>query len=82
MSGDLTTIRTELAHRTGDGIDVTLFWVRGRTTDATIVCVCDRREGAFFEIPAEPHLALDVYHHPFAYRDFSTLDYHDSRLAA
>jgi hypothetical protein len=82
MNGDLMTIRTELAHRAGDGIDVTLYWVRGRTNDATIVCVCDQREGAYFEIPAEPWLALDVYHHPFAYRDFSTLDYHDSRLAA
>jgi hypothetical protein len=81
MSGDLMTTRTELAHRRGDGIDVTLFWVRG-TNDATIVCVCDRREGSYFEIPAEPWLALDVYHHPFAYRDFSSLDYHDSRFAA
>jgi hypothetical protein len=31
---------------------------------------------------AEPYLALDVYYHPFAYRDFSTVDYDDSRLAA
>jgi hypothetical protein len=82
MTNDLTHVRTELAHRSGDGIDVTLFWVRGIRNAATIVCVCDRREGAYFEIAAEPHLALDVYDHPFAYRDFSTLDYSDSRLAA
>jgi hypothetical protein len=82
MTNDLTDIRTELAHRSGDGIDVTLFWVRGSRNDTTIVCVCDRREGAYFEIAAEPHLALDVYNHPFAYRDFSTLEYRDSRLAA
>lgn len=82
MTDDLTDIRTELAHRSGDGIDVTLFWVRGSRNDATIVCVCDRREGAYFEIAAEPYLALDVYHHPFAYRDLSTLDCRDSRLAA
>ena len=81
MTDVFNTIRTELAHRTGDGIDVTLVWVRGGN-DTTIVCVCDRREGACFEITAEPYLALDVYHHPFAYRDFSTLDYCDSRLAA
>jgi hypothetical protein len=78
----MTTIRTELAHRAGGGIDVTLVWVRGSGNDTTIVCVCDRREGAYFEIPAEPYLALDIYHHPFAYRDLSTLDYCDSRLAA
>ena len=82
MTDDSTHIRTELAHRAGDGIDVTLFWVRGSKDDATIVCVCDQRDGAYFEIPAEPCLALEVYNHPFAYRDFSTLDYRDSRLAA
>jgi len=31
--------------------------------------VCDTREGSYFEIPAEPHLALEVFHHPYAYRD-------------
>jgi hypothetical protein len=82
MTDVLTSIRTELAHRTRDGIDVTLVWVQRSGNDTTIVCVCDRREGAYFEILAEPYLALDVYHHPFAYRDFSTLDYCDSRLAA
>ena len=50
--------------------------------DRAVVCVCDTREGAYFEIPTEPHLALDVNYHPFAYRDFSTVDYDDSRLAA
>jgi hypothetical protein len=82
MTHGSTTIRTELAHRSDNGIDVTLVWVRGSGCDATIVCVCDRRDGAYFEIPTEPRLALDVYHHPFVYRDFSTVDYQDSRLAA
>ena len=82
MTDALTNIRTELAHRSGDGIDVTLFWIRGNGNDTTIVCVSDWREGAYFEIPTEPYLALDVYRHPFAYRDFSTLDYCDGRLAA
>jgi hypothetical protein len=77
-----TTTRTELAHRSSDGIDVTLVWVRAGGADETLVCVSDQREGAYFEIPTEPYLALDVYYHPFAYRDFSTVDYEDSRLAA
>jgi len=72
----------ELAHRSSDGMDVTLVWVPGDDEDKAVVCVCDRRAGAYFEIPAEPCLALDVYYHPFAYRDFSTVDYEDSRLAA
>jgi hypothetical protein len=79
---DLSThTRTELAHRSSDGMEVTLVWVQGDDEDKAVVCVCDGRAGAYFEIPAQPYLALDVYH-PFAYRDFSTVDYHDSRLAA
>ena len=76
------TTRTELDHRSSDRVDVTLFWVTGDGVDGVVVCVCDRRQGAYFEIPTEPHLALDVFYHPFAYRDFSTVDYEDSRLAA
>ena len=77
-----TNTRTELAHRSGDGMDVVLVRVQGGDEDKAVVCVCDWRAGAYFEIPAEPYLALDVYYHPFAYRDFSTADYVDSRLEA
>ena len=82
MTKPTTPRRTELAYRSSNGTDVTLVWVHGDGKDRLVVCVCDRREGAYFEIPAEPYLALDVYYHPFAYRDFSTVDYEDSRLAA
>jgi hypothetical protein len=82
MIGPLTTTRTELAQRSSAGIDVTLVWVRDEGADTAVVCVCDRRDGAYFEIPAEPYLALDVYYHPFVYRVFSTLEYDDGRLAA
>ena len=76
--------RRELAHRSGDGLDVTLLWcpANGPNDESTVVCVCDTRDGAYFEIAMAPYLALDVYYHPFAYRDFSTVDYVDSRLAA
>ena len=73
---------TELAHRSSEGLDVTLVWVRDDGEDKAVVCVRDTREGAYFEIATEPFLALDVYYHRFAYRDFSTVDYDDSRLAA
>jgi len=72
----------ELAHRSSHGLDVTLVWVQEGGEDKAVVCVCDRREGAYFEIPTEPHLALAVNYHPFAYRDYSTVDYEDPRLAA
>lgn len=77
-----TTTCTELAQRSSAGIDVTLVWVQDGGPDRALVCVCDRREGAYFEIPTEPYRALDVYYHPFAYRDYSAIDYDDSRLAA
>jgi hypothetical protein len=85
-AGSVTSVssvtRTELAHRSSTGIDVTLLWLRDGDTDEALVCVSDRRNGAYFEIPAKPYLALDVYYHPFAYRDFGLVDYEDSRLAA
>jgi hypothetical protein len=82
MTKLLTTTRTELAHRCGAGIEVTLLWSRAEGADETVICVCDRQTGAYFEIPAAPRVALEVYYHPFFYRDFSTLDYEDARLAA
>jgi hypothetical protein len=82
MTQLLTTKRTELARRGGSGIDVTLMWVQANGSDEAVVCVCDRVNGAYFEIPTEPYRALDVYYHPFAYRNHSALDYEDSRLAA
>jgi hypothetical protein len=79
------TTRRELAHRSSDGIDVTLVQVAdgryGRYGEEhDVVCVLDRRDGAYFEIPAEPYLALDIYYHPFVYRDFSTVNYEQSPL--
>jgi hypothetical protein len=82
MTASRTTTRTELAHRSNAGIDVSLMWVRRNRKDAALVCVWDYIEDAYFEIPAEAHLALDVYYHPFFYRDFSTIDHEASRFAA
>lgn len=82
MTAPKRQTRKELAHRSNDGIDVTLLWAQDGGEDKPVVCVCDMREGAYFEIPAELYLALDIYYHPFAYRDFSTLDYANRRLAA
>ena len=72
----------ELAHRSGDGLEVTLLWspANGQNDQSLVVCVCDGRDGAYFEIATEPYLALEVYYHPFAYRDFSSVDYKDSSL--
>jgi len=76
MNTQRTYTRTELAHRASGGVEVTLFWAQSDGEDKAVVCVLDPREGVCFEISTDPYLALEVYYHPFAYRD------EDSRLAA
>jgi hypothetical protein len=39
---------TELAHRSDDGIEVTLVWVRRDGEEKVVVYVCDTREGLYF----------------------------------
>ena len=57
----------ELAHRRNDGLDVTMFW--DSVSDRVTVTVADRKQDAQFEIVVGPdERALDVFHHPFAYR--------------
>ena len=58
------------------------MWVHGGGEDAAVVSVHDSREGTYFEISTERYLALDVYYHPFAYRDLSTVDHEYGCVAA
>ena len=81
MTSHATTKRTELAHRSSDGVDVTLFWARADGEDRVVVSVHDLRDDTYFEIPTEPYLALDVHYHPFAYRDLGTVEHDGDRLA-
>ena len=73
---------TELAHRSGDGLEVTLVWRKTEGRDEVAVHVADMRDAQFFEIPAEPARALQVYHHPFAYRDVPAATTEESSLTA
>jgi len=70
----------ELAHRSGAGVDVTLYW--NPVLDELIVCVCDERHGAHFEIHPARYLALDVYYHPYAYADLEDVYEKENRRAA
>ena len=55
----------ELAHRAGDGIEVSLLW---HETGGGLTVICtDERTGDWFTLDADPENALDVFHHPFAY---------------
>jgi hypothetical protein len=68
MTGSITVRQQrELAHRSNDGVDVTLFWCE-RTNELT-VCVSDERTGAYFELDADAEKALDVFYHPYFYVD-------------
>jgi hypothetical protein len=59
------TERRELAHRTGDGIEVTLFW--SKATDRLTVEVLDFRLGEVFEFGVDRRAALDAFNHPYVY---------------
>jgi hypothetical protein len=60
----VTNIR-ELAHRTADGVEVSLLWNAG--DDSLRVVVVDARAGTAFEVTAPSENALDVFYHPYAY---------------
>ena len=62
---DIDTRFRELAHRSNNGVDVTLSW--HAETNELLVCVYDDRCDAYFEIQPERDLALDVYYHPYAH---------------
>jgi hypothetical protein len=59
------TQRRELAHRESAGIAVSLFWSPdGKTITVEVV---DLRTDEYFALDVAPELALDAFHHPFAY---------------
>jgi hypothetical protein len=71
---------TELAHREGDGLEVTLLWDERR--DRLAVSVFDSRTGDCFALDAPGDRALDVFYHPFAYAAFRTPPAVNAPLAA
>jgi hypothetical protein len=60
-----TSIRRELAHRRGNGIDVSLFW--HQVGNVLSLEVYDEKTDEFFVIGVPKDRALDAFHHPFAY---------------
>jgi hypothetical protein len=65
MTARAVTERREIAHRSSDGIEVTLFWSKpsNRVTIAVLDAVCD--EALEFEVDGSA--ALDAFNHPYAY---------------
>jgi hypothetical protein len=78
MAGKATNLYRELAYRAADGVEVVLFWQQ--ISDQLAVAVSDARSGAYFELAAAPHEALDVFNHPYAHAAFRGLRYAEERL--
>jgi hypothetical protein len=55
----------ELAHRSNNGVNVTLSW--HTETNELLVCVYDEVSDVYFEIQPARDFALDVYYHPYAH---------------
>ena len=72
----------ELDYRETDGIQVRLLW--WPAADRITVEVVDEPRGDSFALVVPKHLALDAFHHPFAYaaRDASVTDYLEQARAA
>jgi hypothetical protein len=55
----------ELAYRNQNGLEVTLLW--DSTSNEVCVDVIDHLDDTGFRLPVAGRLALDAFHHPYAY---------------
>ena len=65
MTETAFTYRRELAHRTSDGIEVSLFW--SKPSNQLTVAVLDSRSDEALEFEVDGAAALDAFNHPYAY---------------
>ena len=65
MATSAATVRRELAHRTDNGIEVTLLWTR--STSTVTIAVIDTHSGEELEFDVDGSGALDAFNHPYAY---------------
>jgi hypothetical protein len=65
MTATTSTERRELAHRTGDGIEVTLLW--SKATNRVTIAVLDSHSEESLEFDVDGSAALDAFTHPYAY---------------
>jgi hypothetical protein len=72
MTTTTITRRTELAHRTSDGVDVYLFW--NQPGNHVTISVLDTRNDDRFELEVDGRHALDAFNHPYAYAASSRTD--------
>jgi len=65
MPTNAFTDRRELAHRTTDGIEVTLFW--SKPSNRVTIAVLDSHSDETLEFEVDGGAALDAFNHPYAY---------------
>jgi hypothetical protein len=65
MTATAFSERRELAHRTSDGIDVTLFW--SKASNRVTISVFHARSATALEFEVDGADALDAFNHPYAY---------------
>jgi hypothetical protein len=67
-----TTQRSELAHRSTDGIEVSLFW--NKPSNRVTIELVDNRIDERREFEVANNKALDAFRHPYAYAPAQALD--------
>jgi hypothetical protein len=74
MEADTLTLsaRRELASRTNNDLEVTLWW--DPRINAASVSIWDWKRDTHFELPVGSDRALDVFNHPFGYASRRGLD--------
>ena len=65
MTTSPATEQRELAHRTTNGIDVTLLWTK--SSNVVTIAVLDTHSGEELGFEVDASRALDAFNHPYAY---------------
>ena len=65
MASSAATEPRELAHRTGEEIEVTLLWTK--STNRVTIAVADTHSREELEFEVDASRALDAFNHPYAY---------------
>jgi len=74
------TQRSELAHRSTDGIEVSLFW--SQPSNRITIELIDNRIDERLEFEVANDKALDAFRHPYAYAPAQALDLAETKTAA
>jgi hypothetical protein len=78
----LATGSRELAHRSADGVDVTLHWTP-RMNTLSVAVYDGRTDNGFELVLSSEDRPLHVFHHPYAYAAWRGIDFRvPDRVAA